>query len=60
MRKMWMKAVVAYLKVQYCQLPKEVQENIGRCQQYESRTYPNLVKKNCGTAQMVIVVFSTQ
>jgi hypothetical protein len=54
-----MKAVVAYLKVLYCQLPKEVQENLVRCQQYESGTYPNFIKMFFGTTQMVVVVFLT-
>lgn len=55
-----MKAVVAYLKVLYCQLSKEIQENLGRRQQSESGTNPNFTKKFIGTTQMVIVVFSTQ
>jgi hypothetical protein len=42
---MEMKAVVTYLKVLYCELHKEVQENLGRCQPSESGTYLNCIKK---------------
>ena len=54
------KAVVAYLQVLYCHLPKEVEENLEEVSDLNLGQIQILSKIFCGTTHMVIVVFSTQ